>query len=244
MIVFAYILVAGLMLLGAVSLIGCLALEWRFRKSGERGLRSTEIEIGFCLAFILILSLPACGEWYEYNPRGAKNNCGILEDVTSRTHDPQLNKFRNDKATWAHESTHCVNSDIANRVGGHTKAFYVGGGRAMVLAEPRISFADLDRHVTKYRNETYRHYIAQARSNDDRLDFLDEWTAYSNDLQCAVELKLRDDGNTDRATWFCYYAAAVLATVEDSDPHYAGLDDLREFVTWQTDRVRKLREKR
>ncbi len=192
------------------------------------------------LLLLLILAVTVRGDWRTYTPPGSVDGQGILLDVTSRAHDPQLNGFQNNKATWTHEATHCVNNDIASGLGQHVRAFYVGGGRAMVLHEPNVSLDEIDRHVIKYRNETYAHYLQQARSNDDRLDFLDEWSAYCNDVQCSKELGLPDDGGPDRAMWFCWYASGLVQAVKESDPHYADMADLTSFVTWQQARVGKL----
>lgn len=197
--------------------------------------------IMFVVGVLLVVYCSNCaGEWYEYQPAGAVDGEGILKDVTSRTHDPQLNKFRNDKATWTHEGTHCINADIRNSLGHGKKALYVGAGQAMVLSEPKITFEQFDRHVKACRNETYRHYLKQARSNDDRLDFLDEWSAYVNDLQCTNEFKLRDDGNYERAHWFSAWANSLVETVREHDPEYPDFDDLTDFVDFQNNRLADL----
>ncbi len=194
-----------------------------------------------CIAIGMLCSKAIYGEWRTYSPPGSVNGKGILLDVTSRTHDPQLDKFRNDKATWTHEGTHLINADIANRLGGpRRKALYVGGGHAMILSEPHISFEQLDQHETNYRNDTYQLYFKQARHNDDRLDFLDEWTAYTNDVQCTKEWSLPSDGGDDRASWFCFYADGLVSTVKDCDPSYPEMKDLTSFVDWQKARVGRL----
>jgi hypothetical protein len=176
--------------------------------------------------------------WIDFNPPGSKSECGIYDDVRSRAPNTP---WYPDAATRCHEWTHLVNGRISVRFS--RPAFYVGGGRAVVFAKPRLMLPDVAKYVTQFRND-YRSrfvvgYIA-ASHRDDPFDILDEFSAYANDLQCQREKHMAWQGTEDQLRHYSHYADALIAAVKERDPDYPDLDKLTAFVEYQQDRAQKL----
>lgn len=192
---------------------------------------------------LLAAGLAAHGQWYEYQPAGATCGPNILADVLSHCDAYGKRTAKSDdKVTFTHEGTHMVNSQIRNAIGHNHNAFYVGGGRAYVLAEPKVTLREVATYVTRFRNSTYELYFVQQAHdwNDHPLYIFDEWSAYANGSRAAKELHVDNHGEWDRANWFCYYASCLVEAVKERDPHYPQLGELLEFVDWQTRRVATL----
>jgi hypothetical protein len=176
--------------------------------------------------------------WIDWNPRGCRNDCDIYSDVLSRANAGNYP----DAATRCHESTHVLDSKISNAHVG-SRGFYVGNGRAMLLAKPRATLSAVARRVTKYRNiNEYQLYLVKAQQwyEHDPLEVLEEFNAYCNDLQCQRERHMGWQGTEDRCTWFSHWADCMVETVKEQDPNYRDLDMLVSFVEWEKDRAQKL----
>lgn len=186
-------------------------------------------------------SAVANGQWYDYSPPGSVNEQGTLQDVLSRCDDAgRRAAYDADRVTYCHELTHQVNARIRNSLGGRVNAFYVGGGRAMILQEPNVRLETVAQYVQPaYRNSAYQLYLVDQRSGWDNqpLYVLDEWTAYCNGSQAARELNADDHGSHERASWFCHFADCLIQAVQQHDRTYQQLSALIEFVSWQKQRV-------
>lgn len=197
------------------------------------------------ILILLLLASVACAEWYRYNPAGAVDGQGILQDVTSRCDEQgRRTAYEPDRVTYCHEATHMLNSRIRKAAGGNrVNAFYVGGGMAVVLKEPGVQLRTVAGYVSpELRNSTYKlYFIEQAQHwNNEPLYVLDEWSAYCNGSQAARELGCDPHGTHERAIWFCHFADCVVKAVREHDPDYTQLQDLTEFVEWQKARAKKL----
>jgi hypothetical protein len=194
----------------------------------------------------LLFISPCWSAWFTYNPPGSVDGKGILQEVVSRCdeqgrrtgHDP-------DKVTCCHESSHMLSSRIRQTAGGTGKvnAFYVGGGKCFILNEPKVTIGQVAQYVPQeFRNSTYQLYFVQQRKywDNEPLYILDEQNAYINGAQAAVELKVDDHGEFDRAEWFNAYADALVMAVLKHDPQYVQFGELSDFVAWQRARVERL----
>ncbi len=214
------------------------------------------------ILLLLICAANASAEWRAYSPQGSVDGKGILRDVLSRSTkaDYFQSKYASDWATCCHETTHDVNARISNEAGAAasgqiagetmsrssigTAAFYVGGGRAMVLFDPKISREQVIQNVANsYQSGPLwdLYFIQQGEAwRVCRLYALDEWSASINGWQAAAELGVSDTGDKQMALQFCHYADAVVAATQQFDAQYRQMTELVEFVTWQKARVAKL----
>jgi len=159
-------------------------------------------------------------------------------------------EYRNpaDLANWAHEATHGVNARVRNEVGRETgqrvNAFYVGGGRACVLREPRFRKSDVAAAVpAQQRGPEFARYLAGQAAWDDRpLYILDEWVASTNGSLVARELgqtaRMRD--SQAHAREFVPYVQAVAACCDRLDPAFPDRQALADFIAWNTRRIESI----
>lgn len=72
----------------------------------------------------------------------------VLSDIDMHVPTNFGNTYKDsDPITWAHESTHGINSAVRNRYGPGYNAFYIGDGRAVVLPEPNIRKSSVDQFI-------------------------------------------------------------------------------------------------
>lgn len=203
------------------------------------------------LILVLLFSATALGEdpglkvkWHIYNPPGSTTG-RILEEVRTRLNGRENSTYRSsDLINYAHEGTHGLNSKMRNAMGGAGwNSFYVGGGFCVVLKEPRITINMVAQRVpSNLRTGQYQLYlVSQAGAwNDHPLYILDEWSAYCNGTQCANEMGI-DYGGTDRFMMeFVEFSRILVAVVKERDPNYSDMENLTNFVEWQTIRSKGL----
>ncbi len=186
---------------------------------------------------------PGSSGWYRVLPLRSVNDPRLgrtLADIDSQLQAGHIYRDA-DFVTWAHETTHGINSRIRqefNQPG--LNAFYVTGGKAMVLREPRFRKRDVAALVpSQLRGRCFALYLAgQMEWDDCPLYLLDEWVAYTNGS--IVGRELGRDGlrsEIENCVEFTGYACTVLEAVERHDPNYCDRAHLKEFVVWNTGRV-------
>lgn len=185
-----------------------------------------------------------CAEpvWFSYTPSRSVDTNGIYTELMSRCPEYGLSQIRSfDKATQCHEATHFVNYEISSQRGQDYGAFYVGGGKCVILSQPKVTVGQVARYVPQ-TNRTGRFdlYLTGDRVGRNCLSLLDEATCYANDAQCTKELGLRDDGGLKFAGEFCGFLDCVVQAVKNHDPNYSQLSELESFVAFQKKRVAKL----
>ena len=181
-------------------------------------------------------------QFKSYNTLSSIDGRGILNQVESRcTREERNTAYEPDPVTYCHELTHQLNAHLRNDAGSGMNAFFVGQdlGRYILLPEPSITLADVAESVVHFRNEAYELYLVQQQQywNEQPLNVLDEFSAYVNGSQLALEMKLDNHGSHDRCHWFCYYADCLVKTVWEKDSSYLEYPLLAEFVEWQKNRV-------
>lgn len=121
--------------------------------------------------------------------------------------DKKQAKAGYDGMTVGHETTHQINSEIANAVGGRDKnvGLYCLNDVGFRIDEPRgLTISQVASKVPQdFRGGICGVYdlylIKQAQSWGDRPLYLaDEWVAYTNGATVALELAAAGDGATDR----------------------------------------------
>lgn len=201
-------------------------------------------------------------EWIEVKPvrKLARWTLGnVLGDIESRMRQGHGYAFPATPMTWAHETTHGLQSEIRMREripGRRINAVYVPGGRAAIVVEPRrCKISDVARRIpASLRGPSYDLYIVRQAKywNDTPTYVLDEWAAYCNGSDCAEELG-KKAGEFDwhyevlQACNFTVYSLAMAKTVSETEPDYDHRQ-LRAIIDFQASRcvglLRRLRERR
>lgn len=207
------------------------------------------------LLILLATTTAAHADWFAiWRPTGGRAQldetnaysaiqCDILVDVTTHC-DEQGRKtaYEPDKVTYCHEATHMVNSRIRQAMRPGWAGFYLGSHCIAYLPIPNITLTQAAKYVhSSLQNSTYQLYFVEQRRywNDNALYVFDEWSAYINGSQAAVELRVDNHGEFDRAVWFCHYADCVLVAIKQHDPHYSAFKDLEAFINFQKQRTLK-----
>lgn len=175
---------------------------------------------------------PGPSSWlWEVKPlRTVDSSLGqVLGDIES--HMPAGHPYRSsDKITWAHETTHGLNSYLRNALQKQGQArvqcLYVLNDRCVVLTEPRgVTLAQVASAVpAEQRGRVYQLYLVQQQRdwNDTPTYVLDEWVAYSNGAAVGKELGLDYGSELEFAQEFTNYAKVLASLVDDRA--------IREFV--------------
>lgn len=195
----------------------------------------------FLTLFSICLATQTDAEWFVYTPPGSVNGQGILRDVLSRC-DARGARTAYDasQTTYCHEATHMLNSRIRQVAGGtgNVNVSYVGGGKYCVLPEPRVTISQVFANVRKYREKFHANVFSTAREwEGEPLYILDELSAYINGSQAARELRCDDHGSLDRCVWCAEFADRLVETVQQRDPNYSHLAELRDLVAYQKNRI-------
>lgn len=121
-----------------------------------------------------------------------KGKSPSLSDILAHTNKPFANS---NKVTVAHETTHEINNFIANSNGTRSKnvGLYVLNDAGYVLDEPNITIREVAALVPhEFRPFTpYKLYLQDNGPqywDTEPLYLMDEWIAYSNGAQVALEL--------------------------------------------------------
>jgi hypothetical protein len=179
--------------------------------------------LSFLIGSILVLiSVSAYGEFIKYPAVKQVSNLGkYLSDIESHVDYsklPRANYRSNDQVTWAHESTHAINSVIRNKYGNNTNAIYLLYNDAIVLREPPVTLSDVAKIIPlSLRGMSYNLYLkSQTRYwNGQPLYILDELSAYTNGTLVGMELNLNRSESTLQTFEFVVYAICLAATVEN-----------------------------
>lgn len=167
----------------------------------------------------------------------------ILSDIES--HIKAGHPYRdNNKMTWAHETTHGINSNIRNNHPDAAKinGFYCLNDRAVRIYEPPTKINTIAKEIPEaFRGPSYNLYLNKSMGWNDRpLYLFDEWTAYTNGSATGRELNV--DGwyfellQAHNFNIYCIYLAMV---VKRDCPEY---DDtqMKAFMMWNTERTFEL----
>jgi len=166
----------------------------------------------------------------------------VLADIESRMPAGHQYAFPSMPMTWAHETTHGLNSNLRSGKPG-VNAFYVLNGKAMVIREPKGRLSSVGQLIPpSLRGPSFRLYLLEQRRywEADPTYILDEWVAYINGSCCGREIS--ENGwhfELLQAINFTVYSVAMAESVSVSDPNYDHTQ-LREFVRYNAGRVRWL----
>ncbi len=200
---------------------------------------------------------PAAGDvqWLSYpvQKSATGSNWGqVLTDIEQHLPASYGTQYRDsDWITWAHETTHGINSDVRNNyntTGKKANGFYVLNNMAVILVEPNMTKSSIAQYVPQsLQGFRFSTYITGQSDWDDMPTYVfDEWVAYTNGTACGVDRVqegMWNDGWRDQSgnLEFVAYGMATGWAVQSKDPSYfANYPQFRAFIKWQTERSMKL----
>lgn len=167
-----------------------------------------------------------------------------LQDIDSHLPAGHLYVDHN-KITWAHETTHGINSEIRmnhlDKV--RFNGFYCLQDRACIIYEPKTTIQAVASRIPKIlQGPSYQLYLMESGWNDTPLYLFDEWIAYTNGSETGRELNY-EGWNYEllQAHNFNVYCICLAQTVKETCPDY---DDtqLKTFMKWNIRRTFQLLE--
>jgi hypothetical protein len=181
------------------------------------------------------------------DPRAAGD---VLQDIVQHLPTSYGDQYYFDEPiTWAHETTHGINSELRNyhnNTGKRANGFYVLANRGVILVEPDLRKSDANMYVPqKLRGFRYETYMSGQQAWDDTPTYIfDEWVAYTNGGAVGVALVEKglfgnewQDGVYGQLE-FVVYSMALGMAVEAKDPDYfQTYPQFREFLAWNTRRA-------
>lgn len=173
-------------------------------------------------------------------------------DIINRSRNPVLEY---DRDTDAHETTHMIQADLRNNKNRSVNyrqrfnSFYLIGGKGIDFLEPNMR----KRQVVSYVPQVLREYrfptyvSGQTAWDDTPLYLVDEWCAYMNGAEVAIEdyYNNRHDGTKYDAVKgvmeFSIYCTALCMSIHDNDPEYWKNNiEFKEFIKKQLNRSYKI----
>ena len=202
-------------------------------------------------------------EWQEAKPVRQVSDARLgrlLSDIESRM--PAGHIYRDeDLVTWAHETTHGVNSRIRNERKAKEALYCLGGRVAVFMHAPQIRRQDLAAYIpSEFRSSTAFHYVTKSVPwygpgmqivgyDTNPLYLLDEWVAYTNGSAVGLELDaagLWRGGDrcisVENMLMFNAYATALLTAIERHEPNYPDREKLTNFIGWHISRTLEVAE--
>lgn len=168
----------------------------------------------------------------------------ILTDIES--HMPAGHIYRDSsKMTWAHETTHGLNSNIRNKHPDSSKVngFYCLEDRSCIIYEPKTTIRKIAPLVpSALRGPSYNLYLVQQTSgwNDRPLYIFDEWIAYTNGSLCGKEMNVNGwYYELLQAHNFNVYSICLAMQVKKECSDYNDAQ-MKAFMMWNIERTFKL----
>lgn len=177
-----------------------------------------------------------------FRPMAQCRGSTVLADIESRMPANHGYAFPSLPMTWAHETTHGLNSNLRSGKPG-VNAFYVLHGKAMLIREPKGRLSSVSQLIPpSLRGPSFQLYLIEQRRywDDTPTYLLDEWVAYINGSCCGREIS-ENGWNFEllQACNFSVYSLAMAQSVSVSDPTYDHTQ-LKEFIRYNASRVRWL----
>jgi hypothetical protein len=218
------------------------------------------IHIVLCLrVFCFFAPAGALAETWVDVPPIRNAGIGIAGDVGSRAAVPY--GLSHGAATQVHENTHEINSNVRNSKGfggtGRVNAFYVLGGKAVVLQSPRpLTLADIANTLpAALRSTRHRSHLLTPQKDgvwrgqpyegwSDPLYVFDDWSAYLNAGHYHRGTSAGDVNTMIQTMEFFGYSMHLLILVEEHkrrNPTWQyDVEGMRRVVKYQAERTSRL----
>src|SRR5262249_24343559 len=128
-------------------------------------------------------------------------------------------------------------------LGRRVNAFYLGGDRFVVLDEPGMKKSAVAEFIPQaLRGDRFDLYVQNQKEWDDApLYLFDEWVAYVNGSQVALEEAAKKPPTRSNEIFSCLefavYATALGMAVEKHDARYFARNEaFRDFLAWHLER--------
>lgn len=146
------------------------------------------------MLFFTFLCQPViAGEWVTLDPIHPQTIDGALGDIDC--HMPQNHKYRfDDKVTWAHETTHGVNSLLRNKFR-IDNGYYLIRNKAFLIGSPKLTLREIANNIPiNQRGRIYDLYMVKAQQwwNNTPFYMMDECCAYINGTLVGIEVGMKD----------------------------------------------------
>jgi hypothetical protein len=201
---------------------------------------------------------PGDVDWIVFSAQHARSSSAwgdVLNDIVQHCPEESVDYYSDsDRVTHGHETSHAIHSYLRNHrneTGERANGFYVLGDRAALVREPGIRKSQVGEFVPQIlRRSRFSTYVTgQSAWDDTPLYIWDEWNAYVNGTEVAMDLAQSGGwtfGWRDACMGtleFVTYAVAVGLAVEKHDPIYlVDHPQFMAFLAWNVDRSMTLYE--
>ncbi len=200
--------------------------------------------------FSMVPSGPPEPKFLHFDPAGADNS-SRLDDCFSRlTAENKKIVKQNDKfgppddPNVCHEATHFLNSQLRcanDPEHQNDNAVYCDKGRYLLFEEPNVTLTQMFTYLGAEVHSNIDSVMHTAKQWDkEPLYTLDEWSAYINGTKCCIEVNAPAERlalSRRNMIYASVMADALVRCIEERDPTYAQLKELKEFVQWQKIRM-------
>jgi hypothetical protein len=199
------------------------------------------------LLFLLLAQIPE-PTWSDYPPvqsgLNEKELGAVLLDIESHCPNPYivggrvLNYRDSNKVTWAHETTHGVNAWCRLKHNGWN-AYYCLNNKVAFVKEQPVTIDQIAYNVPpSMRRHIFKSYLLGTQRdqwNSRSTYLLDEWSAYTNGVEVALELNHETGaGECKYMLEFTAIALTYATYFRDPDPQ------LTNYIGWNTNRCIEL----
>lgn len=172
---------------------------------------------------------------YNLSPiRVATHESSIIKELES--HMPPNHVYRdNNLQTWAHETTHGLNAEIALRFRMYDKrCYYVFNNQYVILPKCQLSLQGIKYKIPPDILQDTRHLNFYFNNNtwDNAEYVLEEWNAYIAGSMLCNEMKIAEDHEILCMLEFNMYALHVAL--------YENNPDILSFIKYNTVRTRSI----
>lgn len=184
------------------------------------------------LISILLTNTARC-EWTILEHVRTLNHKSALEDIDKQLQEGHIYSD-SDKVTFAHETTHGVNSRI-RKLFNRPNGYYLLKRKAFVINSPKITLRDIANAIPREkRGSGYQLYLVQQQQywNDVPLYVLDELVSYTNGCIVALEYNLMERGTYSFKKVLEMWEYAKVAQELSRHSRFSEQKELDNFLKW------------
>lgn len=170
----------------------------------------------------------------------------LYAEIMNRTNRPWKSE-KSFRSTEAHETVHGIHADLRNKNNG-LRAFYVTPDKYFLIRDAKFPKSQIINYVPNtLKYDRFYNYVVKAPAwESSPLYIFDEWTAYINGAEVAVDDAKRGQKESENydtvmgSLEFSIYAVATCMAIVDNDPELWNDNEFREFVKLNIKRAEKV----